>query len=109
MPQSGYTPIQLYHSSTSGNTPSAGDLTDGELAINIADGIIFYKDSSGVVQEFTSGGGGGGGGGALLTNTDEVTEDYTVASGTNAFSVGPVTVASGITVTVSSGQRWVVI
>lgn len=109
MPQSGYTPIQLYHSSTPGNTPAAGDLTDGELAINIADGIIFYKDSSGTVQEFTSGGGAAGGGGALVINNDEVTENYTVASGTNAFSVGPITIGSGIAVTVASGQRWVVV
>lgn len=54
MPQSGYTPIQIYASSTGGNTPSAGNLTNdtkgAELAINIADGKLFYKDSSNVVQ-----------------------------------------------------------
>jgi hypothetical protein len=32
-----------------------------------------------------------------------------VPTGQNAFTVGPVTVSSGYTVTVSSGQRWVVI
>lgn len=45
----------------------------------------------------------------MFVNADSVAENYTVATGTNAFSVGPVTVASGVTVTVSSGQRWVVI
>ena len=54
MPQSGYTPIQIYASSTGGNTPSAGNLTNdtkgAELAINIANGKLFYKDSSNVVQ-----------------------------------------------------------
>ena len=109
MPQTGYTPIQLYHSSTPGSTPSAGNLNDGELAINIADGIIFYKDSVGAVQEFTSGGGAAGGGGALVINNDTVTENYTVAAGTNAFSVGPITIGSGLAITVASGQRWVVI
>ena len=34
---------------------------------------------------------------------------YTIASGNNGFSVGPVTVASGQAVTVSSGQRWLVL
>lgn len=50
-----------------------------------------------------------GGGGAISINTDVVSTSYTIASGTNGFSVGPMTIASGIAVTVSSGQRWVVI
>lgn len=53
--------------------------------------------------------GGGGGIGALVVNATTATENYTVDSGTNAQSVGPVTVASGITITVSSGQRWLVV
>jgi hypothetical protein len=53
--------------------------------------------------------GGGGGIGALVVNATTVTEDYTIATGTNAQSVGPVTVASGKSVTVSSGQRWLVV
>lgn len=48
-------------------------------------------------------------GGALIVNTTTVTASYTVPTGSNAFSVGPITVASGQSVTVSSGQRWVVI
>lgn len=45
----------------------------------------------------------------LLINADSVTSDYTVATGTNALSVGPITVASGVSVTVASGQRWLVL
>lgn len=55
MAQSGFTPIQLYYSTTSGNTPLAANLANGELAINTADGILFYKDSSGVVEVLASG------------------------------------------------------
>lgn len=251
MAQTGYTPIQLYYSATSTNTPSAGNLANGELAINIADGKLFYKDSGGTVKVIAGTGGTGVvagsntqvqfnnngvfgassnftwngttlaitgnltattdstfsstgaltiskgttgqqpgspvtgmmryntttnqfegysgsspawksiGGSALsndtstasnlypvfaaattgtaenlytsnaqylykpstgelsvkapvasngmFVNADSVAADYIVATGTNAFSVGPVTVASGVTVTVSSGQRWVVI
>jgi len=47
--------------------------------------------------------------GPLVYNTDSVVADTTVSSGQNAFSVGPITVQSGYSVTVSSGQRWVVI
>ena len=53
--------------------------------------------------------GGGGGIGALVINADNVAANYTVDTGTNAMSVGPITVASGITVTIASGQRWVVL
>lgn len=54
MAQTGYTPIQLYYSSTTSNTPSAGNLADGELAINITDGKLFYKDNLGAVQVIAS-------------------------------------------------------
>jgi hypothetical protein len=54
MPQSGYTPIQLYSSSTPTSQPAAGNLTNdtkgSELAINITDGKLFYKDNANAVQ-----------------------------------------------------------
>ena len=42
-------------------------------------------------------------------NSATVSASYTIASGNNGFSVGPITVASGQAVTVSSGQRWLVL
>ena len=45
----------------------------------------------------------------VMMQADTVTENMTVYTGTNGFSVGPVTVVSGKSVTVTSGQRWVVI
>ena len=45
----------------------------------------------------------------LIVNSTTVSTSYTIATGNNAMSVGPVTVASGATVTVSSGQRWLVL
>jgi len=174
MAASGYTPILIYASGTTGNTPSASNLTTTstgtELAINYYDGKLFYKDSTGTVQVmanssiganltystanttflFSSTGsvqvpvgttaqrpatpaaamfrynttlaqfegyngsvwggiGGGLGGGSILTNTTTVTTSSTIPSGTNGFSVGPVTINSGITVTVANNQRWVII
>jgi hypothetical protein len=50
MAQAGYTPISLYYSSTTTNAPTAGNLASGELAINITDGKLFYKDNAGAVQ-----------------------------------------------------------
>jgi len=54
MAQTGYTPILIYSSSTTTNAPAAGNLTNStlgsELAINITDGKLFYKDNSNNVQ-----------------------------------------------------------
>ena len=50
----------------------------------------------------------GGGIGAVQLNADTVTVNGTILAGQNGFSVGPLTVASGVSITVASGQRWVV-
>jgi hypothetical protein len=45
---------------------------------------------------------------AINLNTTTVSESYTLPSGQNGFSVGPITINSGVSVTVPSGQKWVV-
>lgn len=45
----------------------------------------------------------------ITLNTTTVSSNYTIGTGQNGFSVGPVTIDSGVSVTVASGQRWVVI
>lgn len=54
MAATNYTPIQLYYSTTASAVPLAANLVSGELAININDGKIYYKDNAGVVQLFGS-------------------------------------------------------
>lgn len=57
-------------------------------------------------------GGGATGGGAdeiFVENGQNVTVNYTIPSTRNAMSTGPITVDSGVVVTVSSGSRWVVL
>lgn len=49
MAQTGYTPIQLYYSTTASAQPSAGNLANGELAINITDKKLYAKDNTGTV------------------------------------------------------------
>jgi hypothetical protein len=57
------------------------------------------------------GGGATGGGGdeVFQENSLIVTTSYTLGTGKNAMSVGPIQVNSGAVVTVPSGQRWVVL
>jgi hypothetical protein len=45
----------------------------------------------------------------LVLNSATVSASFSIPSGSNAMSVGPITVASGQTVTVASGNRWVVL
>jgi hypothetical protein len=45
----------------------------------------------------------------IITNSKTVSASYTIPATDNAVSAGPVTVASGQSVTVSSGSRWVVL
>jgi hypothetical protein len=65
---------------------------------------LLYKPSTGEFQasEMVATNG-------IFVNNATVSASYTVATGNNAMSVGPVTVASGQSVTVASGQRWVVL
>jgi len=57
------------------------------------------------------GGGATGAGGdqVFVENGVTVTANYTLSTNKNAMSVGPITINSGVTVTVPSGQRWVIL
>lgn len=52
MAQTGYTPIQLYRTTTAGAAPVAGNLNAGELAFNIADAdmALYAKNNTGTVK-----------------------------------------------------------
>ena len=49
------------------------------------------------------------GGMGYIENASTITQNSTINSGNNAMSSGPITVNSGVTVTVPSGSRWVVL
>jgi hypothetical protein len=82
MAQAGYTPIKLYASSTASAVPSAANLdnTNGaELAINITDGKLYYKNNAGVVT--------------LLASNAATTNVSTISFGTTGLT--PATATSG--------------
>jgi len=207
MAATGFTPLSLYYSITATNVPASGNLVNGELAINITDGKLFYKDNSGVVQivatknvaagifigtgavtlpagttaqqptgvqgmlrfnttttqfEGYNGTAWASVGGAaisndtatatavyplfanatsgtaltvytsnakylytpstglleapiiqasngLILNSKTIGTSYTIPTADNAMSVGPITISSGVTITVPSGSRWLVL
>lgn len=99
----GFTPIQLYYSSTAAALPSSSNLQDGELAINITDGKLYYKDNLGNVQLLASK--------AALVGVDSITFGTTGLTPATA-TTGNVTVAGtlvlahgGTGATTQSGAR----
>lgn len=48
-------------------------------------------------------------GAPIYENTQTVSSNYTITSGSSAMSAGPVTLSGGVTVTIPSGSRWVII
>jgi hypothetical protein len=49
---------------------------------------------------------GQGGNGVIMSNDQSVTSNTTLTSGTNWASLGPITINSGVTLTVNSGAIW---
>lgn len=95
MAQSGFTPIQLYRSATPAAAPTAGNLADGELAINTTDGKLFYKDSGGVVQTLATTSGATG---DVVGPASSVNDGLVAFNGTTGKLIkaaGTVTVAQG--------------
>jgi len=45
----------------------------------------------------------------LITNITTIVTSFSMPSGYSALTVGPMTINSGVTVTVPSGSRWVVL
>jgi hypothetical protein len=91
--------------------------TTAQRPVSPAAGQLRYNTTLGKFEGYngtvwSSVGGGATGGGAdtvFYENTRTVTTNYTLSSSNNAHSVGPITVNSGITVTIPSGARWVVL
>jgi hypothetical protein len=54
-------------------------------------------------------GGGGGSGGPVLESQITISQNYTITSNTNGLSVSPVTVSTGYSVTVGTGQAWMIL
>lgn len=104
MAQTGYTPIKIYASATASAAPLAANLdnTNGaELAINITDGKLFYKDNAGVVQVIGTKGGVG-----TSTNTQVLfNSSGTVAGSANmTFNGTRLTVADFADSSLTSGR-----
>jgi hypothetical protein len=82
-----------------GTSATSGSLSIGSINTNVS-----FNPSTGVLSapEIAATNG-------LHVNSATVNTSYSIPSGSNAMSVGPISVASGQSVTIASGQRWVIL
>ena len=93
--------------------------TAQRVGIATTQGMIRYNTTTNKVEGYYEpgsnwkpiGGGAAGGGSdeVFVENTMTVSTDYELTAGKSASSVGPITINSGITVTIPSGQNWIVL
>ena len=87
-----------------------GSPSAGFLRFNSTD--TSFEGYDGSAWGAIGGGGGASGGGTdavFYENGKVITTNYSITADTNAMSTGPLTVNSGVSVTVPSGSRWVVL
>ena len=122
---------------TANNANANGSITAAKLDIKSANGVgavilpagttaqrpsgtsgsIRYNTTTGQFEGYTStdwgsiGGGATGGGNdtVFFLNSNTVTANYTITSGYNALSAGPITINANVTVNISNGANWVVV
>lgn len=122
-------------SQTVSSTAITGTVNDATLAIEATDAILVpvgtttQRPSTGVEGyirynttldrfegyansawgQLGAGATGGGADNVFFENSLTVTTDYTITAGKSASSTGDITINSGVTVTIPSGSRWVIL
>ena len=105
---------------SAGNGAASGVSFNGSAAQTISSNTILPNqagnsgkflstDGANVLSWTTSAGAQSTGNSAIVLNNVNITSNATIGAGQNGFSIGPVTTANGVSVTVNSGSRWVVI
>lgn len=93
--------------------PNGAETIDGQatkaIAPNQSAFVICDGTNWSTVGLSATGATGGGANAVFYENDTNVTVDYTITSGKNALSAGPITVDNGITVTVPSGSVWTIV
>lgn len=102
--------IIIKNSVTTGDKPTTSDIVKGELAVNLVDRRLYSRDASNnIVQVGGIGATGGAVDDVFYENSQTVTADYTITTGKSAMSAGPITINSGVSVTIPSGSFWVIL
>ena len=90
MAATGYTPISLYTSTTTTAVPLAANLVNGELAINITDGKLFFKNNAGAVKTMMTNPAG-----LLYPTADGTSGQAIITNGSGTLSFGAAGISTG--------------
>ena len=105
---SGATPSE-YNGTFSITVTGATTFTYTMLSTPSGSASVVGSYKVGVWGQIGGGATGNGGDQVFVENSKTVTSSYSIPSGKNASTVSPITINSGVTVTVPSGSRWVVL
>jgi hypothetical protein len=87
--------------------------TTAQRSASPVNGMIRYNSEESGFEGYQAGIWGGISGaqanGVIYENNLTITTNYTLTTNKNGMSVGPITISGGVTVTIPSGQRWVVL
>jgi hypothetical protein len=93
---------------SSGTTAERPTGAAGKLRFNTT--TTKFEGYNGTAWASVGGGATGGGNDEVFVeNSQTVTTNYTMTSGKSASSSGPITINTGVTITIPSGSRWVVL
>ncbi|MAL46816.1 hypothetical protein [Hyphomonas sp.] len=96
--------VELYHNGTKKAETASGGFTVSGTCTATA----FSGDGSSLTG-ISAGATGGGSDEIFYENGQTVTTNYTITNGKNAMSAGPITINSGVTVTVGSGETLTIV
>ena len=113
--------LEPINSATNGNVQYVGFKAPDTIAANVVwklpnadstvDGYALVSDTNGNLRWDVAGAGAQGSGNDSIfwENDQTITQNYSINSGKNAGTFGPVTIQSGVTVLVDTGRTWTVI
>ena len=90
------------------NNKKAETVTGGFTITGTCTATSFAGDGSSLTG-ISAGATGGGSDEIFYENSQAVTTDYTITSGKNAMSAGPITINNGVSVTVPSGSTYTIV
>lgn len=93
------------------NGVELNEVFDVDISTPLQGQVLSYNETDEIWENitFTGGATGAGTDAVFYENDQEVTGSYTITTGKNAMSAGPIEIDSGVTVTVPSGSNWVVV
>lgn len=92
----------VLESSNSGSKITLSDTSDVFCTYPAEKAVVQDNDNTGIAPQLGASNG-------IVLNSDTVATSFTFPTNYNGISASPITVNSGVTVTVPSGQRWVIV